>query len=493
MLQPSAFSLQHSAFSISPIPVLRDGVLLELLVEVAARRTDDFGGLRNVPGVLPELLDEKLALGGLLELAQGPGGEVTVAGFRCDDRRGLDPDDVAEVVGVDRVARRHDEQALDSVSQLAHVPLPARLLHQLERRRGKALRPPVAFPAEEIDEMTHQRRDVLAAIAQRRHADRDDAQTEIEILAEGAALDLRLEVLVGRGNHADVDLDRARRSETLDLPFLQHPEDFGLRLRAHIADFVEEDGAAVRLLELADLLLGGPGERAFLVAEELRLDQLLRDGGAIDLDESVAAAQAVAVDGAPDELLAGAALSEQEHRCGRRRRALDRVPDLAERGAVADHLVARFDGALERPVFVDQPRLVQRVPDRDEHPLARQRLLDEVERAELRCLDRGAHRAMPRDDDHGQDLVDLTDLLQRLEAVKAAHLDVEEGEVRRLALDEGQRLGAARRLLHVVTVVLEDHPDRAAGLTLVIHAQNATFHRGSTRARTNPRRPTHRS
>src|SRR5258708_39866598 len=120
MLQPSAFSLQHSAFSISPIPLLRDGVLLELLVEVAARRADDLGGLGNVPGVLPELLDEKLTLGGLLELAQGPGGEVTVAGFRRGGGPGLDPNDVAEVVGVDRIPRRHDQQALDGVSQLAN-------------------------------------------------------------------------------------------------------------------------------------------------------------------------------------------------------------------------------------------------------------------------------------------------------------------------------------------------------------------------------------
>ena len=47
-----------------------DRVLLELLVEVAARRADDLGGLRDVPGVLAQLLDEELPLGRLLELAQ---------------------------------------------------------------------------------------------------------------------------------------------------------------------------------------------------------------------------------------------------------------------------------------------------------------------------------------------------------------------------------------------------------------------------------------
>ena len=95
------------------------------------------------------------------------------------------------------------------------------------------------------------------------------AQPEVQILAEVPLLDLLLEVLVGRGDDADVHLDRPRRSEPLDLAFLQHAQHLGLRLGAHVADFVEEDRAAVGLLELADLLLGRAGERSLLVAEQL--------------------------------------------------------------------------------------------------------------------------------------------------------------------------------------------------------------------------------
>ena len=135
-----------------------------------------------------------------------------------------------------------------------------------------------------------------------------------------ALLDLLLEVLVGRGDHADVHLDRARRPQPLDLALLQHAQHLGLRLRAHVADLVEEDRAAIGLLELADLLLGRAGERALLVAEELRLDQLLGNRRAVDLHEPLAAAQAVAMDRARDELLADAALALDQHgRVGRRR------------------------------------------------------------------------------------------------------------------------------------------------------------------------------
>src|SRR5438270_7308688 len=94
------------------------------------------------------------------------------------DRAGIEPDDVAEVIDVDRVARRHDEQPLDGIAQLAHVPLPARLLKELERRRRESLRPPVVLAAEQIGEVADERWDVFTAIAQRRHADGNDAQAK---------------------------------------------------------------------------------------------------------------------------------------------------------------------------------------------------------------------------------------------------------------------------------------------------------------------------
>ena len=104
----------------------------------------------------------------------------------------------------------------------------------------------------------------------------------------------------------------------LDLALLEHAQHLGLRLQAHVADFVEEDRAAVGLLELADLLLGGAGERALLVAEQLGLDQLVGDRRAVDLHEALAAAQAVAVDRARHQFLAHAALAPDQHgRVGR--------------------------------------------------------------------------------------------------------------------------------------------------------------------------------
>ena len=74
--QPSASpALPPSCPALPALPVrfLRDLILLELLVQVAARRVDHFGGLRNVPAVLAKLRDQVRALGVVLELAERAG------------------------------------------------------------------------------------------------------------------------------------------------------------------------------------------------------------------------------------------------------------------------------------------------------------------------------------------------------------------------------------------------------------------------------------
>jgi hypothetical protein len=61
-VQPSCLSIR----------LLRDLILLELLVQIAARRADHLGRLRDVPPVLAQLAHQEIALGVLLELPQRP-------------------------------------------------------------------------------------------------------------------------------------------------------------------------------------------------------------------------------------------------------------------------------------------------------------------------------------------------------------------------------------------------------------------------------------
>ena len=91
---------------------------------------------------------------------------------------------------------------------------------------------------------------------------------------------------------------------------LQDPKDFALQAQRHVADFVEEKGAAVALLEAADALGCRAGEGAFFVAEKLALEKLLRNGRAVDCEKALRTSLTVMMNRAGDEFFARAASPE---------------------------------------------------------------------------------------------------------------------------------------------------------------------------------------
>ena len=175
---------------------------------------------------------------------------------------------------------------------------------------------------------------------------------------------------------------RADPSRSTSL-LLQHAQHLGLRLRAHVADFVEEDRAAVGLLELADLLLGGAGERPLLVAEQLRLDQLLGNRGAVHLHE-----RARGCAGCCGGWCARPAPCRRRSRPGsapsRWSAPRCRSPSITccSAGAVADHLVALLRTAFLSERFSSRSRRESSALRRLTSTRSlRERLLDEVEGA----------------------------------------------------------------------------------------------------------------
>ena len=91
-------------------------------------------------------------------------------------------------------------------------------------------------------------------------------------------------------------LTRAVRAYRADDPVLQHAQQLGLKLQRHLADLVEEDGAAVGRAEQSVARPGGAGESAALVAEHFRLQQFVRNRRAVDRHEGALAPCRQAVD-----------------------------------------------------------------------------------------------------------------------------------------------------------------------------------------------------
>ena len=83
---------------------------------------------------------------------------------------------------------------------------------------------------------------------------------------------------------------------------------------ADLPDLIEEQRPAVGQLEAPQLGVHRPGERAFLVPEQLALQQRLGQGGAVDGDERLISARRVGVEVSAEQLLARAGLTEDQHR-----------------------------------------------------------------------------------------------------------------------------------------------------------------------------------
>ncbi len=68
-------------------------------------------------------------------------------------------------------------------------------------------------------------------------------------------------------DHANVDGNRLRAAQAFDNSILKRAQNFRLRHRIHVANFVQKNRSAVGQLEFALFLLRRASECAFFIAE----------------------------------------------------------------------------------------------------------------------------------------------------------------------------------------------------------------------------------
>ena len=190
----------------------------------------------------------------------------------------------------------------------------------------------------------------------------------------------------------------------LHLALLQHAQQPHLGRGRHVADLVEEDGAAVRRLEQALLVAGGAGEAALHVAEQLALEQGLGQRRAVHRDERLVLARAAVVDGAGHQLLAGAALALDEHGGAGVADRLHQLEDRAHLGRLADEVLELALDAellLQDAGAVLQLLALERLGDGEAHLVdVLEGLGQVVVGAGLHRLDRRLHRGEGGHHDH---------------------------------------------------------------------------------------------
>ena len=132
--------------------------------------------------------------------------------------------------------------AFDQVLQFADVAGKTVVQQQFEGR-ARQHNLAIVTAADPCGEVLRQHQHVLRTRAQRRHFEYDGGDPEIEVLAEQGPSQFR-ERPVGGGDHPHVHVLGAGASYRAQFLILQHPQQLHLNVLGHLADFVEEDGAA---------------------------------------------------------------------------------------------------------------------------------------------------------------------------------------------------------------------------------------------------------
>ena len=147
-----------------------------------------------------------------------------------------------------------------------------------------------------------------------------------------------LQRLICRRHDSNADLDGRVAADSLERVALEHAEQFRLRPKVHLPNLIEKDRAAIRRLEFADHLLGGTGERPFLMPEQLTLKQRLGEGGTIQADKRAASAGTGKMDRPRDQFFANTALPADQHGGLCRGNPRDLGLDLLNQLTAADQL-----------------------------------------------------------------------------------------------------------------------------------------------------------
>ncbi len=143
-------------------------------------------------------------------------------------------------------------------------------------------------------------------------------------------------VAIGSRKHPYVNILFGARAQAPQLALLQNAQQFGLRGIRHLADLVQQKTASGSEFEAACAPIHRAGERAFLVPEDLALDQRFRNGCAVYADERLCLARAQLVQGAGYKFLSCSALAGDQYVDVRGRDLLDQSEDLAHGPRVAN-------------------------------------------------------------------------------------------------------------------------------------------------------------
>ena len=147
------------------------------------------------------------------------------------------------------------------------------------------------------------------------------------------------------------------------------------------------------------------------MAEQLALDQVLRDRCAVDLDKSLVLPQTLGVNGMGDKFLARARFAINQHPAVGRGHEANLLAQRLHRNAVTHDDALRLKLLFQVDVLATQFLCVDRVFDQDQGLFQGQRLFQEVVGAQFGRAHSSLDRAVAGDHDDLRRIIQFADFL----------------------------------------------------------------------------------
>src|SRR5690606_7499478 len=119
----------------------------------------------------------------------------------------------------------------------------------------------------------------------------------VEVFAKGTVVDAFSEGTIRRSNNAHINLAALIAADAAHFAAFKHTQEARLERGRKLPNFVQEKRASMSFLEETASIGHRPRKRAPRVAKELALNQILRNGAAINHHERPLRALRIIVDG----------------------------------------------------------------------------------------------------------------------------------------------------------------------------------------------------
>ena len=193
--------------------------------------------------------------------------------------------------------------------QLPHVAGPAITAQDLQQIRGNAH----GAVGHQALQLARQQVVQVRALTQCGPLQRQAIEPVVQIFTETAGLHFSGQMAVGGAHQCKIHRHRLAAAQRHHFAVLQHAQEPGLQGQRHVANFIEEQRAAVRFADASRRPFApGSGKGTALITKQLGLDQVFRQGRAVDGHKRLGAARPAVVHGTRKQLFAHAGLALQQ-------------------------------------------------------------------------------------------------------------------------------------------------------------------------------------